>query len=73
MPECRNKSNRNKYVADLENYCYRQAAVDDVTKRDKWKPANGQLISVQPIDEDLITRTGLSLNRFEYTPQVAGD
>lgn len=71
MPECRNPSNRNKYVTSLDKYCYRQAAVDETTKRDKFKPEHGQLISVQPVDEGLITRSGLTLHGTQHTAQIA--
>ena len=53
--ECRNDANAGLYeVADVT--CYAQAAVEEHTGQEKFKPEPGQRFYAAEIDEDLITR-----------------
>jgi hypothetical protein len=53
--ECRNEANRGLYeVADIT--CYAQAAVEEYTGQEKFKPDPGQRFYAREIDEELITR-----------------
>lgn len=53
--ECRNEANRGLYeVADVT--CYKQAAIEEHTGQDKFKPDPGQRFYAVEIDDELITR-----------------
>lgn len=53
--ECRNDANRGLYeVADVT--CHAQAAVDEHTGQEKFKPDPGQRFYAVELDADLITR-----------------
>lgn len=68
--ECRDPANRNVYVASTDIYCHRKAAIDEVTKAENFKPESGQLLSVAPVDEDLVTLPGFLLYSDSHTPEV---
>lgn len=53
--ECRDPDNQHKYVVDTNGACYRKEALDDVTRAKDYKPKNGQVLRVAPIDDDLIS------------------
>ena len=53
--ECRNEANRGLYEAS-DTTCYAQAAVEEHTGQDKFKPDPGQRFYATEIDEELITR-----------------
>lgn len=53
--ECRNEANRGLYVA-ADVTCYAQAAVEEHTGQEKFKPDPGQRFYATEIDEELITR-----------------
>lgn len=53
--ECRDDANRGLYeVADIT--CHAQAAVDEYTGQDKFKPDPGQRFYAVELDAELITR-----------------
>jgi hypothetical protein len=53
--ECRDEANRGLYeVADVT--CFAQAAVEEHTGQDKFKPDPGQRFYAREIDDELITR-----------------
>ena len=53
--ECRDDANRGLYeVADIT--CHAQAAVEEHTGQEKFKPEPGQRFYAREIDDDLITR-----------------
>ena len=53
--ECRNEANAGLYeVADVT--CYAQAAVEEHTGQEKFKPEPGQRFYATEIDDELITR-----------------
>lgn len=59
--ECRNPANRGVYEVTQDAYCFRKAALEDVTRAEKFEPENGQLFSVRAIDPEIVTRPGLVL------------
>lgn len=53
--ECRNDANAGLYeVADVT--CHAQAAIEEYTGKEKFKPEPGQRFYATEIDEELITR-----------------
>ena len=69
--ECRNPANRGVYEVTQDAYCFRKAALEDVTRAEKFEPENGQLFSVRAIDPEIVTRSGLVLQRGEDTATEA--
>ena len=49
------------YVVNDEAYCYRAAELHSVTRADGFKPDDGQLLHVEEIDADVVTRPPFSL------------
>lgn len=64
--ECRNAEHKGVYEVDQTITCYRKQALDDVTKAKDYKPENGQVLSVRPIDDSLIKESGLT---YDPDPQ----
>lgn len=60
--ECRNPANRGVYEVDTGTYCYRKQALEDVTRAEKFEAEHGQLFSVRPIDESVVSRPTLTLH-----------
>jgi hypothetical protein len=56
--ECRNEDNTGLYEADSVT-CQAQAAVEEHTGQQGFKPEPGQLFYAREIDEDLIIRRSL--------------
>lgn len=53
--ECRNEANRGLYeAADIT--CYAQAAIEERTGQNGFKPEPGQRFYAQEIDDELVTR-----------------
>ena len=63
--ECRNAANRGVYEVTQDAYCFRKAALEDVTRAEKFEPENGQLFSVRAIDPEIVTRPRLVLQGGE--------
>lgn len=60
------------YVVNDEAYCYRAAELQSVTRADNFKPDDGQLLRVEEIDADVVTRPAwLLLNGSEDAPAEA--
>lgn len=53
--ECRNPANAGLYEVDSVT-CQRQAAIEELTGQEKFKPDPGQRFYATEIDEELITR-----------------
>lgn len=58
--ECRNPDNAGVFEA-LDVTCHRKAAVDDRTGQQGFKPEPGQMFYAAPIDEDLVSGSGVTL------------
>lgn len=41
--------------------CYRKAEVDETTRRDGYKPEPGEVLRIEEIDADIVTRPAFSL------------
>lgn len=59
--ECRNPDNNGVYTVNQDAYCYRTAELHSVTRADNFKAEDGQLLRVEEIDADVVTRPPLSL------------
>lgn len=71
--ECRNPDNRGVYEVDRSAYCYRKQALEEVTRAEKFDPEHGQLFSVREIDESIVRRAPLTLQRGEDAHSEAGE
>ena len=71
--ECRNPANRGVYEVAQDAYCYRKAALEDVTRAEKFEPENGQLLSVCEIDPGIVARPGLVLQSGQDALAEADD
>lgn len=59
---CHNDANRGLY--EVEAYsCHPQAAIQERTSQQGYKPDPGELLYAMPIDPDLITGSGLVFKR----------
>ena len=61
MLECRNPDNNGVYTVVDDTYCYRAAELHRVTRAAGFKPDDGQLLYVEEIDADVVTRPPFSL------------
>ena len=61
MLECRNPDNNGVYTVVDDTYCYRAAELHSATRADGFKPDDGQLLYVEEIDADVVTRPPFSL------------
>lgn len=61
------------YEVTQDAYCFRKAALDEVTRSEKFEPENGQLLSVRAIDPEIVTRPGLVLQGGEDALSEADD
>ena len=59
--ECRNPENNGVYTVNTDAYCYRTAELHSVTRADGYTPEDGQLLRVEEIDADVVTRPPWSL------------
>ena len=59
--ECRNPENNGVYTVVDDTYCYRAAELHSVTRAAGFKPDDGQLLYVEEIDADVVTRPPFSL------------
>lgn len=65
--ECRNDANAGLYeVADVT--CYAQAAIEEHTGQEKFKPEPGQRFYAVEIDDELITRRTFAVPPALDTP-----
>ena len=58
--ECRDEANRGVYTV-ASGTCFRKAEVDETTGRDGYKPEPGEVLRIEEIDADIVTRPAWSL------------
>ena len=58
--ECRDEKNRGVYTV-ASGTCFRKAEVDEATGRDGYKAEPGEVLRIEEIDADIVTRPALSL------------
>lgn len=57
MLECRDPANAGVYEVVQDRVCYRKQALEEVTGAKDWKPEPGQVLTVEEIDESVVTRS----------------
>lgn len=55
---CRNEKNNGIFQAE-STACYAQASIDERTAQQGYKPEPGEMLYALPIDDDLVSRSGL--------------
>lgn len=60
MFECRDSANAGVYEVVQDQFCYRKAALEEVTGRKDWESDPGQVLSVQEIDPAVVTRSAVA-------------
>lgn len=58
--ECRDSANAGVYEVVQDQFCYRKAALEEVTGRKDWESEPGQVLSVQAIDPAVVTRSAVA-------------